>query len=349
MHSVPLRHVSVVEGRVAPTSFPPGFLSQSAMLDVLNPEKFDVAVMSWNVRYLTLPRAIVRGKRRRIPVLLWGHGTSKTPNFATDLLRRIYGRLADGVILYDEHTAADLKTMNGFSERNVFVAQNALDQSSILSAKEAWSRDASKLRDFRAEHRLIPEKTFILVSRLLPENQGHLLVEMMTELRKECPEAKFIVVGDGPDRPRLERLTQDSCLGQSFVFTGAIYDEQQLAPWMLSSAALVYPGNMGLSLLHAFGYGLPVITGNRKQGHGPEIHALRHGWNGLFFRDGDVTDLLNQCRSVIASPDRRTRMSQAALATVTNDYTIDHMVAGFVDALEHAASGILTDGMRVAA
>ena len=39
---------------------------------------------------------------------------------------------------------------------------------------------------------------------------------------------------------------------------GSIYDEIELAPWFLTADAFVYPENIGLSILHAFGYGLPV-------------------------------------------------------------------------------------------
>ena len=206
-----------------------------------------------------------------------------------------------------------------------------------------------KLEGFRTRHQLNPAKTFLLVSRLLPENRADLLIEMMWRLQQECADAKLVIVGDGPDRQRLEKITRDYGIDQSVIFTGAIYDEQELAPWMLSSTALVYPGNMGLSLLHAFGYSLPVITGNRLQGHGPEIHALRDGQNGLFFEDGNVEQLLARCRRVIESPEFTQQLAQSAFETVKTDYTIGRMVDGFARGLESVTGQSQSNVIRRAA
>jgi hypothetical protein len=65
-----------------------------------------------------------------------------------------------------------------------------------------------------------------------------------------------VFVGDGPTRPDLERLVDELGQREAVTFAGSIYDETQLAPWMLSATLMCYPFSAGLSLLHSFGYGL---------------------------------------------------------------------------------------------
>jgi glycosyltransferase involved in cell wall biosynthesis len=113
-------------------------------------------------------------------------------------------------------------------------------------------------------------------------------------------------------------------------FTGAIYDEQCVAPWMLSATLFCYPRNIGLSLLHAFGYGLPVVTSDDLAGHNPEIEALKPSVNGLLYRDGDLDDIVRQWLDLMNDPALRQRLSTAASRTVTDRYTLDHMVQGFL-------------------
>lgn len=306
--------------------------SQDAMLDAAELSRFDAVVYSWNTRYLSLLRALFSRVCPQIPVLLWGHGYSKRKGWVRDWLRNHYARLADGVVLYDQRTREYLIQRCGFDSQSTFVAPNALDQSSILAARKYWLT-GDRLSCFQAEQGLNPARTLCFVSRLLPENRSDDLLKAMSLLRSDFDDLRLVVIGDGPDRSRLEQLVRDSNLDDSVIFTGAIYNETDIAPWMLSSAFFPYPVNMGLSLLHAFGYGLPVVTGDKLTSHGPEIAALRSGENGLFFPHGNVDAMSETWRQLLECPDEREEMSVAALRTVADEFTIDRMAEGFAAAI----------------
>ena len=116
----------------------------------------------------------------------------------------------------------------------------------------------------------------------------------------------------------------------------ARYNEEALAPWFLCADAFCYPANIGLSILHAFGYGLPVVTSDRVEAQNPEIEALRHEENGLLYADGDARALAGALKMLFDDRGLRQRLSRAARATVCDRYNIARMVDGMEAAVRCA-------------
>ncbi|MGH8605676.1 MAG: glycosyltransferase, partial [Gammaproteobacteria bacterium] len=158
--------------------------------------------------------------------------------------------------------------------------------------------------------------------------------------RQRDSEVKLVIVGDGREKAYLETLARELGEGNSVIFTGAIYDEQQLAPWMLSACLFCYPANMGLSLMHAFGYGLPVVTSNNVAQHNPEIEAFVHGVNGLFYAQGDVNDMSDKWLRIMNEETLRRNLSARALYQVEHQYTLDKMVQGFREVFAFYGAGM---------
>lgn len=308
------------------------FHFQPAHFQVADTGKFDLLILSWDIHYLSLVPTILLAKLRGVPVVLWGHGYSQNPQALTEALRNWVGKLADGVLLYNRTTARRLLSL-GFRESRVFVAQNAIDQSPIDRARSAWMADPERLAEFRKLHGLDPAETVIYVSRLEPSNRVELLIEALQRVRQSRPETRLVIVGDGPERAGLADHARQLCQQDRIIFTGAIYDNEQLAPWMLSATLFAYPVNIGLSLLHAFGYGLPVVTSNNLARQNPEIEAFIDGETGLFYRDGDVADMTAQWLRILSDPPLRERQSEQALRQVREHYTLHHMLDGFLAAI----------------
>jgi glycosyltransferase involved in cell wall biosynthesis len=180
----------------------------------------------------------------------------------------------------------------------------------------------------------------IFVSRLLTQNRADLLLDATARLARRFDALRLVIVGDGPERSNLEARAQHLGIGDRVTFTGAIFEQTKLAPWMLSSTVCCYPVNIGLSLLHAFAFGLPVVTSDNLLLHGPEIAAMEHGVNGLLYRAGDIEAMAEACASILADPDRRRVMAESAQQAVRDRYNLDNMVQGLLDALS------IADGRR---
>jgi glycosyltransferase involved in cell wall biosynthesis len=305
---------------------------QPAQLEAVDPDRFDLAILPWAQRYRTLVPALKLAQRRSLPTVVWGHGYSKSENFLRAYLRNRIVRRATGVMLYTHRIARRLIEQQGFRADRTFVAQNAIDQTPIAAAREQWLARPAELQAFRERHGLDPAQTLVFVSRLLGENRVDRLVESAAVLARQRPGLKLVVVGDGPERQPLEDQARRLGLGEQAIFAGQIYSELELAPWLLSSSVFCYPENIGLSLMTAFGFGLPAITSDNLDAQNPEIDALRHEQNGLLYRFGDQTGLTAAIERLLDDTDLRASMSREALRTVTEDFNLPNMVQGFVDA-----------------
>lgn len=297
----------------------------------------DVVVLSWSTRFLSLIPGLLRARFLGIPTIVWGHGVSKRRSRWRLWLRGRVARLARATLFYNR-SVADQFVASGFPEERVFIAANSLDQGPIQAARAGWMESPDRLRAFQREQGLEGRRTILFVSRLEPANRVDLLIKAGEALRAKYPDLLVLIVGSGQAREELERVVVERELSGTVRFLGAIYDEANLAAYFASSRVFCYPSNMGLSLLHAFGYGLPVVTGDDAALHGPEIDALRDGENGLLFRHGDVDSLVGALDRVLGDDDLRERLSGEAHRTVLERYSVAAMVDGFEAAIRYCAA-----------
>lgn len=297
----------------------------------------DVVMLSWGPRYLSLPVALAKAKKRGLPTVLWGHGYSKAETPTRKWLRNLLGGKADTLMFYDQATA-DRAIGEGWPRDRVFVAPNAIDQTPVEAAARPWRDVPERLQSFAEENGLAAAEPVIFVSRLYAENRVDLLIEALAELRDQRPKLTLVIVGDGPARDDLVQLAEARGVADRVRMLGAIFDEDQLAPWMLLSRLFVYPSNIGLSLLHAFGYGLPVVTSADLAVQNPEIIALEDGVNGRLVPPGDASALARCLDELLSDSDRRKQMSEAALHTVREQYSVASMVDGMEAAIRAAAA-----------
>lgn len=294
----------------------------------------DVVILSWSTRYLSLIPGLIRARLLGIPTIVWGHGVSKRDSRFRMWLRTRVALLARAVLFYNR-TIADTFVASGFPKHRVFVAVNSLDQVPMQAARNHWLESPERLGTFQREQGLAGRRTIIFVSRLESANRLDLLIQAADALRQKFPDLLVLIVGSGVDRANLEQLVRDRNLQNTVRFLGAIYNESDLAAYCLSSQIFCYPSNMGLSLLHAFGYGLPVVTGNNPTLHGPEIEALRDGENGLLFQHGDLASLTGTLDRLLSDNVLREKLAAETNRTVTDRYSVKQMVDGFEAAIRY--------------
>jgi glycosyltransferase involved in cell wall biosynthesis len=325
-----------VEVRDAPFRRYGPFLWQPASITAAR--EAEVVVLGWNTRSLDIPLALRTARRHATGSVLWGHGFGKTRPGLGDRIRLRTARRADAVLLYGPSTRRRMVDL-GLPEDRTFSAPNAIDQSSIAAAAADWRGRPAALAEFRSREGLTGPVVLFL-SRLEADKNPPLLVEAFAQLLRKRPDAALVFVGDGSARAATEAAVDRFGIRDRVRFAGATYDEAKIAPWALSASLLVHPGGIGLSLMHAFGYGLPVITTDRMELHGPEVEILDQGRNGLFFRHGDAADLAIRIESMLEDPARLATMSAEAFRTVDgpNGRNIPAMVSGFLAAIEAAAA-----------
>ncbi len=167
----------------------------------------------------------------------------------------------------------------------------------------------------RARLGLTGRPVVVCVSRMVARKGQDVLVRALPQLRQRVPGAALLLVGDGPDRPRIERLVGRLGLEQHVVVTGRV-------PWDLTPAyyaagdvfamptrtrrAGLEPEALGICYLEAAAVGLPVVAGD--SGGAPD--AVLDGQNGYVVDGRDVTAVAQRCAELLLDRELAARFGR---------------------------------------
>jgi glycosyltransferase involved in cell wall biosynthesis len=218
----------------------------------------EIVVLSWNSRYLSLPFALLVGRMRRTPVLLWGHGYSRRDGALRRVYRNGLGRLATKVLVYSQGGADRLpKSMS----RRAVVVGNAL------------FREVASVEPPRSPETRSKTMNVIHVGRLRQDRRVDLVIQSIAILRAEGWDARLTIVGDGPARPLLERTSSEQDVTPYVHLVGATRDERSLGALYGRADVATLGAAGGLGVLDALERGLPVVLAGFT-GHGPEADIV---------------------------------------------------------------------------
>ncbi len=165
--------------------------------------------------------------------------------------------------------------------------------------------------------------TIGFVGTLKPWHGLDVLAQGFEEFHRQQRESRLIIVGDGPERPKLENHFSASGLINNVVFTGAVLPAE--VPGLLASmdvAVAPYPKlePFYFSPLKVYEYmaaGLPVVASRI----GQIAETVDHQLTGWLTPPGDPGALVEAFRTLRALPELRRRMGQAARARVLKNHT----------------------------
>jgi len=154
------------------------------------------------------------------------------------------------------------------------------------------------------------------IGRLSREKGVDVLLEAWKKLGPR--QEKLRIVGDGPDRERLEQIvtTQGIC---GVEFRGFVPREEQIALWKQSLVTVVpsiWVEPFGMVVLEAWSRGVGVVVSDA----GGLAEIVDEGVNGLKFPVGD-SDVLAQCLDdALRSPDRHRMMATSGFEKLSRYY-----------------------------
>lgn len=126
------------------------------------------------------------------------------------------------------------------------------------------------------------------------------VLDALPSLREKHPNLVYALVGDGPDRARLERKAIELGLGDAVVFAGRITEREKADHYRLADA-YVMPSSgegFGFVILEALACGLPVVA-SKTDG---TFEAVRDGKLGLVVNPADRTELATSIMAVLNDP-----------------------------------------------
>ena len=229
-------------------------------------------------------------------------------------------RAADAVIATDKALEPVVMSHLHVPTERVRVIPNALD----LEVVDALATPADGARVRRQAG--IAEDDVVLVSvGRIEENKGfHVLVAALAALRDHAPRItegrwRWVLVGDGPFRRRLEIAIADAGVRDHALLTGRLPDGD-LHAWYEAADLFVHPTlyeGSSLVTLEAMAHRRPVVA--TTAGGLPD--KVQQGVSGWLVPPGDASALAAAISGALGQPERLSAMGRAGRATVEREFS----------------------------
>jgi phosphatidylinositol alpha-1,6-mannosyltransferase len=256
----------------------------------------------------------------RIPYFVSAHGTEVFKDFATirnsvrtvlarGLKRRVFQQ-ADKVFPVSAYTGGAVLEETGAARHRVVVVHNGVNPT-------IFKRTAVSPAD-EARYRPRGERLLLTVTRLYPYKGVDRMLEALPAIAQAVPNVRYLVVGEGPDLPRLQGLADRLGLRDRVSFLGRKPVEEIVSLYNLADLFVLLTREeppdvegFGLVFLEAAACGVPSVGG--RSGGIPE--AIEEGRTGWLVDPRDPPAIAASIIDLLGSPERLRRASEDCLRT----------------------------------
>ncbi|KXS52608.1 MAG: group 1 glycosyl transferase [Marinobacter sp. T13-3] len=193
-------------------------------------------------------------------------------NLISHTLVKYFGNRCDGVIVPTYSTEEYLRMIGVTTP--VFVQPTGIEYDRFQAVSDA------EVATLREELGLTDEKVFVSVARLSNEKNIDFMIEAIHRLRQQTKVPfRFLMIGDGHQRDRLQKKIEELELESCFHLVGAIKPDE-MATWYNLGDAFLFASKsetQGMVILEAMSAGLPVVA---VRSSGIE-DVVRDGYNGF--------------------------------------------------------------------
>jgi len=150
--------------------------------------------------------------------------------------------------------------------------------------------------------------TVCTVGTLIPRKRVDQMIRVFARLAPERPDARLVIVGEGPERRALELMIHRLGMADKIELTGRL-DARAVQERMARASVMALTSvreSLGAVYLEAMSLGVPAL-GTR--GEGIEEH-IEHSVSGILVPPDDDDTLLVELRALAADPDRARRIGE---------------------------------------
>jgi glycosyltransferase involved in cell wall biosynthesis len=200
-------------------------------------------------------------------------------------------------------------------------------------------RNGIDLRPFAASHSSLRDRPEAdgplkigLVGRLAPEKGVDIFLRAAAGVLVEMPLTQFVVVGDGPDRAKLQSLIDELGIGKNASLSGRNED----MPSFYASLDLLVSSSrqegLPIALLEGMASGLPLIA--TAVGAVPTV--VQDGRTGLLVPPENPQELTAAIIKLLREPATRSSYGAAARALIKQEYSAERMTAEYLQLYQQA-------------
>jgi len=290
--------------------------------NLINNKKPSCVIVFLHLKNIILWPLIFWLKLRKIPVIYWGHGINlqNPKSIYKKFLFKFIHTISDAILLYSKN---ELKFISENNRYKVFTANNTLNFNSfkvISTTKEKLKR----------KHGINFKKVVLFVGRINPRKKVEDIINIFLNLDKK--DYGLIIIG-----PCLEDKYRTIIKNtNNIIYLGPIYNQDLLNEYFKLSDVFSIPGTNGLGIVHAFYWGLPVVTEDVR--HSPEITYLKQGKNGFIVKENNIHELKQKILLLLENGKIYKEFSNNARKTIAHEATIEKMFEGFINSIKFVDS-----------
>jgi phosphatidyl-myo-inositol dimannoside synthase len=272
-------------------SFRPTLLHSHSLL----PQGLSVAIMA---------------KRFGLPHITTSHGNDVfglRPDGLMGRMKRSVLRRANAITVNSRATREAVLALGAEAARVHWIPAMpnpaAVNEGMRLKLKQSWAGSGPVL---------------FFAGRMIAEKGVSELIQAFGKIRREFPEARLILGGEGPDRPRFAREAAELRLSEAIEFVGWI-ESPEVPTWMAAADLVVVPSQpgqggwkeaQGLVAVEGMGVGTPVVA----SAFGGLVDMIEDGVTGYLCQPGSIDSLADALgRAARCSEGDRARRVEAAL------------------------------------
>ena len=263
--------------------------------------------------------ALIYKNRKKIPYIFYAHGLDITlpQKFMRKktLLKKIIAG-AQGIIANSHWTEDKLIELG--AEKNKITVVHPCPNLSPEQASE-W-----KVEEIFQDHQLKDKKILLTVGRLV-ERKGHdMVIKALPQIIKAVPDVIYLIVGNGPHKKALEKLSNQLRLGDYVKFI-SVADQNDLAAFYQICDVFIMPARelengdvegFGIVYLEANLFGKPVIGG--RSGGVPE--AIVDGQTGILVNPVDSEEIAQTAISLLTDSAYAAKLGTQGLGRVSEKF-----------------------------
>lgn len=296
------------------------FIINKGLRKVIN--QYDVVIFSPDLRLIRT--ALLPFFPHKPKLITWSIGLhvsykkkydlTKAPDIKDKLFQSVQDH-CDACIFYMPHPIEYWKKYRKLDLNKYFVAHNTVVVSDFGSLPPIEKRDK-----------------FLFVGTIYKAKGLEELIEAYAMAKaKQNDLPKLTLVGKGPEADLIKEMISEKKLENSVVMTGAIYDEDVLKDYFLTSLLCISPKQAGLSVQKSLGYGVPFVT-HPDAITGGERFDIIDKENGFFYNTTEeLSDIILKAASNLSVIEK---MSINAREYYLQFASPEKMAQGVIDAVK---------------
>lgn len=284
---------------------------------IIKEQKIDIVL---NILFKSKPgllfylKVLFYTKIKSIPIAFYGHGVNlQKDSLFSNIFSNLFYFVYDGIILY---TPNEISKIWSIFHYKITVANNTLD---LDGRKELITEEKAYLKN---KYKIKQDRIILTTGRLQSRKKLEILYDTFNKHFDRDDKVAWVIIGpDIGDELKKAILTHEN-----IYYMGPVYNKKSMAEFFFMSDIYSIPGWMGLGIIEAMYWGLPVVTIKGK--HAPEIYYVKNDETGYLAEN--ISSYEENLKFLISNSQTLMKFSKKSEKIYLQEATLKQMFQGFL-------------------